>query len=530
MTKKNQLGIGLIESLLAVGIVGALALIINQFSRNAYKAVNNLELNDDIKVTLQQIQAVLSDTDSCTTTFVGRSASNASNVVQTLKKKNATGYGDAFKTKTLSPTISYGQKLLKINSYSLSDAAAEVDVATMGTTQLIVNFDRGKKNAQTESISKKINLRVVVNGSGNITSCVAFDAITSDIWKIAANNSDIYFNTGNVAIGVNPPIANLTVKATTFPLQPGILILGNESLTAGWHRAAVSLNDSSSSENWRVAAFGASSLEGEGKFGFNHNGISRFILTKNGNVGIGTTRPNCEVTSCENDDSGAKFLHIHSTGTGLADSGSIHLSSDAIGVNKIVGALSFGSLARGGNDKRVSGITGHTMSAAGAPLAGRMLFWTNDGSGLQFKSFLTETGDLWAAGNFTTVNATERSDRRLKKNIKSVDKNLDKLTRLQGVSYQWKNKEFLGKQMGLIAQDVEKIFPEAVTIGENGYKVLSYSSLMAPILNSLEELRLKFLDENKKLKKLKSKNMALKKVLCSKDSSAPFCSEVGHEQ
>ena len=520
MITKNQQGMGLLESLLAVGVLGGLALVINQFSRNAGKVVTNLEMNDDIKVTLQQIQIALSDSENCTTTFLGRRANNALNVVQAIKKKNATGFGDAFKTISASSTVSYGQKNLKINSYTLSDTAPEVDVVTTGTTQLLVDFNRGNRGMQANSITKKINLRVVVDGAGNITSCVAFDSAVSDIWKLATNNLDIYYNSGHVAVGLTAPTANLTVRASTFPLQPGIAIRGNESGAPGMNRAGVLYSDSSSGESWRVAAFGSSSFEGEGKFGINQNGVNRMIITKNGNVGIGTSRPNCEVTTCENSDVG-RVLHVHSTGTGLGDGATVFLSSDSIGTNNIVGSLAFGSSTRPGSDSRVAGITGNTTSPAGSPLEGRMFFWTNTNGTLAWNMILTEVGGLWIRGTFATNALSERSDVRLKRNIQPLSHSLKKINRLEGKSYQWKNKS--GKQLGLIAQEVEKVFPETVKLGENGFKSLAYSSLIAPIINSLKELDRSWNEDSKRLEKLKAQNKELKEHLCSMDRKASFC-------
>lgn len=532
MNKKNQHGMGLLEALLAVGVIGGLALVINQLGQNSRKAINNIESNNDVKVTLQQIQSVLSDQDSCTTTFFGRRASNAINVVQALRKKHATGYADTFKTIAASPTTSYGQKQLKINSYSLSDAAAEVDVATRGTTQLLVNFNRGTNVSQSNSINQKVNLRVVVDGAGNITSCVAFDAVPNDIWKLATNNSDIYFNTGNVAIGVNAPTANLTVRATTSPLQSGISIQGNENSTVEWNRSKVTYTDSSSSESWKVSLFGTSSLEGEGKFGINSSsGTNRIIFSKSGNMGIGTTRPNCEVPSCENSDDGSasyqgKILHVHSNGTGPNDYSTLFLSSDAMGDNEIVGSSAFGSLTRiEGHDQRVAVITGNVSSPAGTPLKGSMLFWTNDGTGSQWNMILNEIGDLWIRGAFTTAGVTERSDQRLKKNIKRLSSSSKKILKLQGVSYEWKNKKYPGTQLGLIAQDVEKVYPEVVSRSEVGSKTIAYSGLLAPIVGSIKELSENFKAKSKRLEKLKQENKILKDYLCEQDPKGIFCSE-----
>jgi hypothetical protein len=63
---------------------------------------------------------------------------------------------------------------------------------------------------------------------------------------------------------------------------------------------------------------------------------------------------------------------------------------------------------------------------------------------------------------------------RLKKNVKPLSGALDELLLLKGVTFEWKNPEqhenHIGPQMGVIAQDVEKVFPQWVRETEAGFK------------------------------------------------------------
>ncbi len=87
------------------------------------------------------------------------------------------------------------------------------------------------------------------------------------------------------------------------------------------------------------------------------------------------------------------------------------------------------------------------------------------------------------------VNATAyyySSDRSLKTAIKPLSGSLDKILQLQGVSFNWKadNKT----SVGLIAQDVEKIFPELVLTNKyTGMKSVEYGNLVAPLIESVKE-------------------------------------------
>jgi len=77
------------------------------------------------------------------------------------------------------------------------------------------------------------------------------------------------------------------------------------------------------------------------------------------------------------------------------------------------------------------------------------------------------------------------SDKRLKENIRKIDRALEKLGKIEGKTFIFK--ETKEKSAGLIAQDVESILPEA--IGENvGYKYINYSGIIGLIVNAIKEL------------------------------------------
>jgi hypothetical protein len=90
------------------------------------------------------------------------------------------------------------------------------------------------------------------------------------------------------------------------------------------------------------------------------------------------------------------------------------------------------------------------------------------------------------SGNVKAVNFVSTSDRRLKKNISAVD-GLAAILRLKGVMWNWKDSG--QTDMGVIAQDVEKVFPHSVvTDPTTGYKAVKYNSLIAPLIESTKEL------------------------------------------
>jgi hypothetical protein len=76
-----------------------------------------------------------------------------------------------------------------------------------------------------------------------------------------------------------------------------------------------------------------------------------------------------------------------------------------------------------------------------------------------------------------------KSDQRHKQNIRPVENALTKRQGLRGVSFNWKdNAQDADTQIGLIAQEVEKVLPELVSTDSDGYKSIAYGKLTASIV------------------------------------------------
>jgi hypothetical protein len=63
--------------------------------------------------------------------------------------------------------------------------------------------------------------------------------------------------------------------------------------------------------------------------------------------------------------------------------------------------------------------------------------------------------------------------------------------RLRGVSFEWRDDAqvpYRGKDLGVIAQEVEAVFPELVHTDERGYKRVNYLGLIAPLIEAVKEL------------------------------------------
>ena len=90
------------------------------------------------------------------------------------------------------------------------------------------------------------------------------------------------------------------------------------------------------------------------------------------------------------------------------------------------------------------------------------------------------------------------SDKRLKTDIKVLNNAMEKLLKIRGVEFHWKNKKWTHKKrFGVIAQELQKIYPEMVEKGKDGYYRVNYQALIPVLIEATKELK----KENDKLKK-----------------------------
>ncbi len=81
---------------------------------------------------------------------------------------------------------------------------------------------------------------------------------------------------------------------------------------------------------------------------------------------------------------------------------------------------------------------------------------------------------------------TTVSDYRLKKNIEPIEDSLDKVSKLNGVNFEWKKENNNEKYIGLIAQEVEKVLPEVV-FKKDDYYGINYKLLVSVLIEAVKE-------------------------------------------
>jgi hypothetical protein len=123
------------------------------------------------------------------------------------------------------------------------------------------------------------------------------------------------------------------------------------------------------------------------------------------------------------------------------------------------------------------------------------------GSGAYYKPLsITSNGTL----------TTTTSDSRLKMNITNFTGALQLVSQLQGKYFHWKNDPQGPKQIGLIAQEVEKVVPEAVFTNDiDGYKGINYNEVTAILVEAVKELQQQVESIKEENRHLKAQNEEL---------------------
>ena len=109
-----------------------------------------------------------------------------------------------------------------------------------------------------------------------------------------------------------------------------------------------------------------------------------------------------------------------------------------------------------------------------------------------FNYAIASLSALFSADTYAVVMADSfncASDVRLKKNIVDLDGALDKLDLIRGVYHEWIDESQGGRQIGVIAQEIQAVYPELVMEGGNGFLSVNYPKLTAVLLQSVKELK-----------------------------------------
>ena len=134
----------------------------------------------------------------------------------------------------------------------------------------------------------------------------------------------------------------------------------------------------------------------------------------------------------------------------------------------------------------------------------RMTSGTN--RGFVFQNSTTEVAGIDGAGNIRSIAdviAYSSSDKKFKDELKVIENPLDKISNINGYNFIWNDKQTTyesgKKDIGVVAQEIEKVLPEIVNTRENGSKAVKYDKIVALLIEGIKELK----DEVEELKNKK---------------------------
>ena len=132
---------------------------------------------------------------------------------------------------------------------------------------------------------------------------------------------------------------------------------------------------------------------------------------------------------------------------------------------------------------------------------------THNGSGSTLDLTGASSGGFSCDGDIT---AFKSSDKRLKNDIVKIENPIEKVKRIGGYNFEWnklgeENTNNKGKDIGLLAQEIEEIIPEATTTRINGYKAVQYEKIVPLLVECIKEQQNMIEDLQGQINEIKNK-------------------------
>ncbi|WP_408098951.1 tail fiber domain-containing protein [Peredibacter sp. HCB2-198] len=319
----------------------------------------------------------------------------------------------------------------------------------------------------------------------------------SGVWS--KNAANVYYSAGNVGIGTSAPTYPLQVVTTTA--TPVLLQSSSTSYTN------MQINNSSSAKGWNLLTVGSAGgvYGAAGSFTIDEaSGGGRFTIIPGGNVGIGTVTPSValEVNGDIMATGGSTALSLKA---GATDDHT-YLSFFARSASPLVRSGYLGYPSSGSNQINIMNEIATGSIALGTNSTERMRI---DSAGNVGIGLISPAEKLEVSGNVKATAYLYTSDRRLKKNIKTIDDSLEKVLMLRGVEFDWK--ESGNHELGFIAQEVEEIEPNlVVTNPQTGMKSVKYGNIVPLLIEAIKKQETRALKAEREMASLKEENKKLR--------------------
>ena len=314
---------------------------------------------------------------------------------------------------------------------------------------------------------------ISINDWGSVSSSLA--TLDTTVSTLSTDYGDLQ----NIPSGIisssalyAPPVQGILSIQTNGVTQTAVNILGLQT-TSSPSFADISLTDFSS-----VSSSLASLVAGTITI---NNDANNRVITANGDSTL----------------NGEANLTFDGDTLGIKDTKITNYDLNQTDVTGLVGGSQFGSLFHSQTaGHMVMGIRDNDANDSFAIVAGDGDYYSNttyDKLVFQAKADGTTTiggntvisGSLQVTGDIT---AFSTSDERLKDNVTLIPDALGKVQQIKGVSWDWNDlSEKEGHDVGVIAQDIEKVLPELVTTRDTGFKAVRYDKIVALLIEAVKE-------------------------------------------
>ncbi|HWY73976.1 MAG TPA: tail fiber domain-containing protein [Verrucomicrobiae bacterium] len=312
----------------------------------------------------------------------------------------------------------------------------------------------------------------------------------------------VAFNSGYVGIGTTNPAATLDVNgsanvASTLTAAGGINATGTLNLNTGGYPGVTAFIRAQPGDNLPLAVQGT-------------NGVNLLLIDTNGNASVSGSLSVANGLSAGNGNSIFGFNTTYGNVT-MNVRQDPALSSEVFRVENSSGGALFDVFANGGINAgngssrfnfNTGGYNNVTMTVNAI---------SGDLYGLDVLGTPADTASI-----FWTV----PSDERLKYNIQPCDYGLTELMQLHTISYRYRDDPARGlnskhEHTGVLAQEVQKVFPDAVLTQPDGYLALTPDPIFWASINAIQELNQKLESKDQEVAELKSQLAELKQMVNS---------------
>ena len=354
----------------------------------------------------------------------------------------------------------------------------------------------------------------LANGGGEYSGqSVAGDSVLraisgNMILQSGSGNAAIYINSSNnVGIGTNNPGSKFVVyhsansQFTVF--NGGTDIIGSDIVGTSLGVSFTSNNSGTSNYgtttygrfgrltvNYNTAQGGTGQASYWRDWGIDNNGSLYFTLnqsttqgitlTSSGSVGIGSSSPTATLQVSASSSIYGQLRLVNSTATTANEVSMGYFNNPSASFAGATGSAWCHGIASYG-----VGANNFAFGCVNTGLIMSMLSSGNVGIGITTPTYkLHVDGTIFASGDITAL-----SDQRYKQNIVRLDHSLDVIRSINGYSYTREDYRPGEKQIGLLAQELCKVLPEAVSYDSNNDQYsINYNSLIAPLVEAVKEL------------------------------------------